>query len=145
MKKKANLSENSNTSSDSHASVRLDKWLWAARFYKTRSLAKDVIEKGKVKVNKTKTKPSREIKCGDTILIKQGLDYKEVTVKLLSETRGPAKEAEQLYQELTSSVQKRTEEKEYRRLAADSRIIGITKPNKKQRREISKVKRMKDI
>ena len=79
--------------------LRIDKWLWAARFYKTRSLASDEIVKGRVHVNEQDAKPSREIKVGDTVVIRQGPVLRTVIVLGLSQQRGPASVAQQLYAE----------------------------------------------
>jgi len=78
--------------------IRIDKWLWAARFYKTRSLASEAIKGGKVSVNSHRAKPSREVELGDTLVLRQGFDEKTVIVQALSDKRGPATVAQQLYQ-----------------------------------------------
>jgi len=84
--------------------VRIDKWLWAARFYKTRSLASEAIKGGKVHVNGNRTKPSREVELGDTLILRQGFDEKTVVVQALSDKRGPATVAQQLYSETEESM-----------------------------------------
>ena len=116
--------------------VRIDKWLWAARFFKTRSLAKAAIEGGKVKVNGQRVKPSREIGVGVTLEIRQGWDDKVVEVISLSEERRGAPEAAQLYNETDDSLRRRTEEAERRRQLRDSFAQPAQRPNKRQRRLI---------
>lgn len=118
------------------AKVRIDKWLWAARFYKTRSLASTAIKGGKVAVNGQRAKPSRELTAGDTVTLRQGYEEKTVIVQALSEQRGPASQAQQLYQETRESQQKRDKEKELRRLAAVQRPHGEGRPTKRERRQI---------
>ena len=98
-------------------SMRLDKWLWCARFYKTRSLAVEEIGKGRVTVNQANAKASREIRVGDTIHLRQGSIPKEVVVRGLSGMRGPAPVAQQLYEETTASLATRAELAEQRRPA----------------------------
>ena len=84
--------------------VRMDKWLWAARFYKTRTLAKDAIEGGKVHVEGQRVKVGKEVKPGMVIEVRQGFDEKTVVVKALSEVRGPASVAQELYEETPESI-----------------------------------------
>src|SRR5690554_6609273 len=91
---------------ENHA-VRLDKWLWAARFYKTRGLARAMIEGGKVHYNGQRTKPSKMMEVGATIRLRQGHDEKEVVVLALSEQRSKAEIAQQLYRETPDSLRKR--------------------------------------
>ena len=86
------------------AQMRLDKWLWAARFYKTRSLAVDEIIKGRVQVNGQPCKPARDIRCGDTIALRQGHMPRTVVVQALSAQRGPAAIAQTLYAETAESL-----------------------------------------
>ena len=84
--------------------VRIDKWLWAARFYKTRSLACDEVTKHRVQINGQDVKPSREVRVGDTLNVRQGSVTKTVVVKGLSQVRGPAPVAQQLYEETPESM-----------------------------------------
>ncbi len=84
--------------------MRLDKWLWAARFYKTRALAVEQIDKGRVQVNGTDAKPAREVRPGDTVRLRQARDERVVVVRGLSALRGPAPVAQQLYEETAASV-----------------------------------------
>jgi ribosome-associated heat shock protein Hsp15 len=116
--------------------VRIDKWLWAARFFKTRSLATTAIKGGKVAVNGQRAKPSRELEIGDTLTLRQGYDEKTVVVQELSDKRGPASIAQQLYQETADSIAKRESEKALRQQAAAQRPHGLGRPTKRQRRQI---------
>lgn len=84
-------------------SVRIDKWLWAARFFKTRSLAQDAIELGRVRVRGERIKPSREVRVGELLEITRGEEHFEVYVEALSQVRGPAREAARLYRETDES------------------------------------------
>lgn len=116
-------------------SVRIDKWLWAARFYKTRSLAVDEINKGRVQINQAVVKPAREVKVGDWVHLRQGHTERTVQVLGVSESRGPAPVAQQLYAETEDSIQKRLAAAEQRRLAAEpahSQEHG--RPTKRDRR-----------
>ncbi|NOX76327.1 MAG: RNA-binding protein [Gammaproteobacteria bacterium] len=123
------------------ANVRIDKWLWAARFYKTRSLACDAIKGGKVSVNGQRSKPSRELSVGDQLVLRQGYDEKTIIVFALSDQRGPASIAQQLYQETPESHQKREKEQVLRQLAAVQRPHGEGRPTKRSRRLIHRFTR----
>ena len=118
--------------------VRLDKWLWAARFYKTRSIAKEMIEGGKVHYDGHRVKASREVALGATIRLRQGVDEKEVVVTGLETRRGNATLAATLYQETTDSIAKR-EQAALQRKALGGAHPGATdhRPNKKERRKIT--------
>lgn len=129
------------SNTNSAEKVRIDKWLWAARFYKTRSLASEAIKGGKVSVNNTRAKPSREVETGDTLVLRQGYDEKTVVVQALSDKRGPATVAQQLYQETEESLQKREKEKELRKLSAAQRPHGEGRPSKRERRLIHRFTR----
>ena len=122
------------------AKVSVDKWLWAARFFKTRSLAKAAIEGGKVQLDGQRVKVSREIAIGDQLTIRQGWDEKEITIRSLSDQRGPAAVAQTLYEESEDSVARREKEALLRRAAG-----GLNKPNhrpdKHERRQISRLRR----
>lgn len=125
--------------------VRVDKWLWAARFFKTRSLAKHAIESGKVQINGQRAKASRELEIGMTLQVRQGWDEKEVEVIALSDKRGPASEAAALYTETPESIERRKTEAEARRLHSESmppRTEGW--PSGRQRRHIHRFKRLTD-
>jgi len=118
-------------------SVRLDKWLWAARFFKTRSIAKDAIDGGKVHCDGVKGKASRAVTVGMSLKIRQGFNEKTVIIKDLSEKRGPAKTAQTLYEETPESIEKREV------LAVQRKSMPQTegKPDKRQRRQIHRFKR----
>jgi ribosome-associated heat shock protein Hsp15 len=115
--------------------VRIDKWLWAARFYKTRALAKSAIENGKVQIDGQKPKPSRTLEIGVTLTIRQGFDQKIIEVVALSDQRRGAPQAQALYQETEASVAAR-EKIIAERKALNSSLPQHEKPNKKQRRQI---------
>ena len=116
-------------------SVRIDKWLWAARFYKTRSLAVDEINKGRVQVNQADVKPSREVRAGDMVSLRQGHTQRTVQVLGVSESRGPALVAQLLYQETPESVQAREAAAEQRRVAAEpAHSMEHGRPTKRDRR-----------
>ncbi len=116
--------------------VRLDKWLWAARFFKTRSLAAEAIKGGKIELNGSRAKPSRELKVGDELKIRQGFDEKTVIVRDLSGRRGPAPVAQQLYKETMESIVQREKAAAQRRLANAHREPGQGRPTKRARRLI---------
>lgn len=117
-------------------SVRLDVWLWAARFFKTRSLAKQVIEGGKVEVNGAGCKASRAVRVGDELRILRGEDRYTISVQALSEQRGPASVAQTLYRENEESVQARLAAAQQRRHEATGYEKPATKPDKRARRLI---------
>ena len=115
--------------------MRIDKWLWAARFYKTRSLAVDEINKGRVQVNQADVKPSREVRAGDMVSLRQGHTQRTVQVLGVSESRGPAPVAQLLYQETPESVQAREAAAEQRRVAAEpAHSMEHGRPTKRDRR-----------
>ncbi len=116
--------------------LRLDKWLWAARFFKTRSLAKAAIEGGKVHLGGQRVKVSREISVGDTLQIRQGWDEKVVEVKALSDQRRGAPEAQQLYQETPDSIARRESAAAARKAAGGMIERPVKRPTKKERRQI---------
>ncbi|OOS05066.1 heat shock protein Hsp15 [Moraxella cuniculi DSM 21768] len=122
--------------------VRADKWLWAARFFRTRSLAKEAIESGKVQINNAKIKVSRELQIGDTLTIRQGhatrLEEKTIIIKQLSENRGNATIAATLYEETEESRVRREFMAQQRKL--DNLARPDTRPSKKDRRELQKLK-----
>ncbi len=122
--------------------VRLDKWLWAARFFKTRSLAVEAIEKKRVLVNFAPVKPAKEIHAGDVLDITQGDVVRTVTVRDVSERRGPATVAGQLYQESEASIAKRLRAAEQRRLAPEpAHAIAAGRPTKRDRRDTERLRR----
>jgi ribosome-associated heat shock protein Hsp15 len=122
------------------ARLRLDKWLWAARFYKTRSLAKQAIEGGKVQCDGTRAKPSKEIEVGVEVRLRQGLDERTVVVTALSEQRRGAPEAQLLYTETAESIKQRETLSEQRK--SQPHLLTNTKPNKKDRRLIHRFKQI---
>ena len=117
--------------------LRIDKWLWAARFYKTRSLAVEEIDKGRVKINAQDIKPAREVKIGDMLSLKQGTVLRTVLVLGISSQRGPAPVAQQLYEETAESLALRAQAAEQRHLhmePASSFMHG--RPTKRDRRSL---------
>jgi ribosome-associated heat shock protein Hsp15 len=121
---------------------RIDKWLWAARFYKTRSLAVEEIGRGRVEVNGQEAKPSREVKAGDTVSLRQGHVQRVVVVKGLSHVRGPAPQAQQLYEETADSLRARERAAEQRRYAPEpAHTIEHGRPTKRGRRELDDAQR----
>jgi len=118
---------------------RLDKWLWAARFYKTRSIAQQMVSGGKVHYNGQRCKPSRKVELGATILLRQGFDEKEIQVIGLSEKRGNASLAAELYRETAASIEKRQQHQLQRKLAS-STVQSEGRPDKKQRRTLRELK-----
>lgn len=118
--------------------LRLDKWLWAARFYKTRSLACDEIERHRVLVNGQPVKPARELKAGDLVEIRQGPVVRTVQVLGLSALRGPAPVAQQLYAETAESIAGREQAAEQRRRAPEpAESIEQGRPTKRNRRQLA--------
>ena len=116
--------------------VRLDKWLWAARFYKTRALAAAAVNGGKVHLSGERVKSSRAVKTGDCYQVHRGYERFEVIVLALSARRASASIAQQLYQETERSVEQRVVEAEKRKLAAMQHPESSARPDKKQRRKI---------
>lgn len=116
--------------------IRLDKWLWAARFFKTRSLATDAIERGRVTVNGDRVKPARNVKVGDVLEIDNGSDQWEVDVMNLSDVRGPAPVARNLYEETEVSVARRAALAEQRRLYREPSAQLKGRPTKRDRRHL---------
>jgi ribosome-associated heat shock protein Hsp15 len=122
--------------------VRIDKWLWAARFFKTRSLAVDEIVRGRVEVNGQEVKPAREVKPGDIVAVRQGYVRREVVVKAVSEVRGPAPVAQALYEETPESVALRVRAAEQRRLSPEpAHTIEHGRPTKRGRRDLDEAQR----
>ena len=121
--------------------IRIDKWLWAARFYKTRSLAVDEIDKGRVLVNGTPVKPAREVKSGDSVQLRCGSVIRTVTVLGVSDKRGPAPVAALLFQETEASIQLRQQAAEQRRLAPEPALtLTQGRPTKRDRRDADKLR-----
>ena len=120
--------------------VRLDSWLWAARFFKTRTLAAEAIDGGRVDVNGDGAKRSKAIKIGDEIRLRLGPDHYHLVVRALADRRGPAREAVLLYEEDPAARATRLELAERRRMQAPTFYEGRGRPTKKQRREIDQWK-----
>lgn len=118
--------------------MRLDKWLWTARFYKTRSLASDAVDGGKVKLNGAATKPAKDVKIGDRSQIRAGDQDWEVIVQGVNEQRRPASEAQLLYQETPASIQNRTQAAELRKIAPAPVADHMGRPTKRDRRELNR-------
>jgi ribosome-associated heat shock protein Hsp15 len=125
--------------------LRIDKWLWAARFYKTRSLAAEELDKGRVRINDIEAKPSRDVKVGDTIVLRQGPVTRTLVVRGISSQRGGAPAAQLLYEETAESLALKASLAEQRRLGqepATSQTQG--RPTKRDRRDIEKLGGNKD-
>ena len=120
--------------------VRLDKWLWAARFYKTRSIAKEMINGGKVHYNGQRAKSSKQAEVGAKIRLRQGHDDREIIIAQLSEHRQGAAIAQTLYEETAESISKRAFNAEARRLNILNNPAPENKPDKKQRRQLIRFK-----
>lgn len=118
------------------AAVRLDVWLWAARFFKTRSLAKHAVETGKVEIDGQRPKSSRAVRVGDALCVQRGEETFEIGVLGLSDTRGPAPVAQALYAETEASRKAREEQRLQRAAARDGYLPPEHKPDKRARRLI---------
>lgn len=116
--------------------VRADKWLWAARFFKTRSIASVAIKTGKISSQGTRIKASRELQVNDCLTIKQGHFEKTVVIKGLSERRGSAPTAQALYEETVESIKNREKQQQLRRAQPALRDPGLGRPTKRERRRI---------
>lgn len=121
--------------------LRIDKWLWAARFYKTRSLASEEIDKGRVHVNGVAVKPSREVKAGDTVMVRNGAISRSVVVQGVSDKRGSAPVAALLFTESPESIALRLAAAEQRRLAPEP-ALSLTqgRPTKRERRDTDRAR-----
>ncbi len=120
--------------------VRLDKWLWAARFYKTRALAREMIEGGKVHYNGQRSKPGKIVELNARLTLRQGNDEREVLIKGISSQRGPASVAALLYEETQESLSKREKMALARKMNALSMPHPDRRPDKKERRDLMKFK-----
>jgi ribosome-associated heat shock protein Hsp15 len=122
--------------------LRIDKWLWSARFFKTRTLAAEEIGKGRVEVNGQEAKPAREVKVGDTVAVRRETQTRTVVVKGLSAMRGPAPVAQQLYEETPESLKAREEAAHQRKIAPEPALsIEHGRPTKRGRRELDEAQR----
>ncbi|MGX9417941.1 ribosome-associated heat shock protein Hsp15 [Vibrio sp. RC27] len=125
--------------SSQEGSVRLDKWLWAARFYKTRAIARSMVDGGKVHYNGQRSKPSKIVEHGAIITLRQGHNDKTIQIEKISSQRRSAPEAQQLYSETEESIKKREHMAMQRKLNAHN-PSPERRPDKKQRRDIIKFK-----
>ncbi|MDO5288283.1 MAG: RNA-binding S4 domain-containing protein [Pseudomonadota bacterium] len=124
------------------AAMRLDKWLWCARFYKTRALAAQAIERHHVRVDGQPAKPARALRAGDTVFLRQGDVQRTVTVRALAATRGPAPVAQQLYEETAESMAAREQAAAARRLAPEpAHSMTQGRPTKRERRALDEHRR----
>lgn len=121
-------------------SCRIDKWLWTSRFFKTRSMASDAVNGGKVHLNGQRIKAGRAVKMGDILSIQKVSDLYEVTITGINKTRRPAKEACLTYDESEQSLQKRTQEQQIKKLASASRPMPKRKPDKREREKLRNFK-----
>jgi len=121
------------------ARLRIDKWLWAARFYKTRSLAAAAIELGRVRVAGERIKPARETRVGDRIELQQGDARIELVVRALSEVRGPAPQARTLYEETAASALRREQRAQARRYGVEPAAALAGRPTKRDRRRLEQL------
>lgn len=122
--------------------LRIDKWLWSARFYKTRTLAAEEIGKGRVAINGQEAKAAREVKVGDTVAVRRDALTRTVVVKGLSNVRGPAPIAQQLYDETAESLQAREQAAQQRRFAREPALsIEHGRPTKRGRRDLDEAQR----
>ncbi|WP_219557625.1 ribosome-associated heat shock protein Hsp15 [Klebsiella michiganensis] len=120
--------------------VRLDKWLWAARIYKTRALAREMIEGGKVHYNGQRSKPGKVVELNATLLLRQGNDERTIVVKGITEQRRPASEAVALYEETAESIKKREKMALARKMNALTMPHPDRRPDKKERRDLMRFK-----
>jgi ribosome-associated heat shock protein Hsp15 len=125
---------------DTLTDVRADVWLWAARMYKTRNLAKQAIDGGKVDVNGGGCKPSKALHVGDMVRLTRGEERLELEILALAEQRGPASVAQTLYRETEASRLAREQARELRRLSGAGLNRPATRPNKQERRELRRLK-----
>lgn len=128
------------TERDPQSGLRIDKWLWAARFFKTRSAATQAVSGGKVDIDGERVKPSRLVRPGTVMRIRRGVIEYEVMVRGLCAQRRPASEAALLYEETGQSIAKRTEERERQRQIEHRRQMRLGRPDKHARREIVRLK-----
>ncbi|MEJ4046810.1 ribosome-associated heat shock protein Hsp15 [Erwinia sp. SLM-02] len=124
--------------------IRLDKWLWAARFYKTRAAAREMIEGGKVHYNGQRSKPSKLVEVAAELTLRQGNDERTVVIQAVSDKRGPAAEAQLLYRETEQSIEKREKVALARKMNALSMPHPDRRPDKKERRDLMKFKNSGD-
>jgi ribosome-associated heat shock protein Hsp15 len=131
--------------SDVHDAIRFDKWLWAARFFKTRSLASEAVERGKVRIDDQRIKPARTVRVGDRVVIQRGDERIEFVVRALSGVRGPAPVAQQLYDETPESRARREQASVQRRLSRDPAAMIKGRPSKRDARALRRMTGTPDI
>lgn len=122
-------------------SSRIDKWLWTSRFFKTRPLASDAVNGGKVHLNGQRVKAGRAVKIDDVLTIQKESVLYEVTIKGINKTRRPAKEASLTYEESEQSREKREQEQQIRKLASATRPVPKRKPGKREREQLRNFKK----
>lgn len=120
--------------------IRLDKWLWAARFFKTRSIATAAVTAGDVRVGRDRVKPARVVKTGDAVQVRRGDDVMDIVVRELSDVRGPASVAQRLYEETEASRQRRAQAAERRALAREPALDIKGRPTKRDARELRRLR-----
>jgi ribosome-associated heat shock protein Hsp15 len=120
--------------------VRIDKWLWAARFFKTRSQAGDAVDGGKVRIGGERVKPARNVRCGETLQIDNGSTEWEVEVRALSDKRGSAEMAQKLYAETAQSILKRQQDSDKRKFFKEPSLAIKGRPTKRDRRLLDRSK-----
>jgi ribosome-associated heat shock protein Hsp15 len=120
--------------------IRLDKWLWAARFYKTRALAREMVEGGKVHYNGQRSKPSKLVELNAELTLRQGNDERTVVITAVTDQRRPASEAQELYAETAASIEKREKTTLARKMNALTMPHPDRRPDKKERRDLMKFK-----
>ncbi|TVP54261.1 MAG: ribosome-associated heat shock protein Hsp15 [Halomonadaceae bacterium] len=132
----------SNQTPDTHSDqkVRLDKWLWAARFFKTRNIAREAVDGGKVRYDDQRAKPGKAVAVGARIRLRQGVDDREVIVEALSDKRRGAPEAQLLYRETDTSLSQREDAAWRRKTLQAATMPPPRRPTKKQRRDIQRFK-----
>ena len=118
--------------------VRIDKWLWAARFYKTRSLAQQAVEGGKVRLNGERVKPAKDVRVGDTLDMNIAAHDWTIAVRVLSDRRGPAAVAQTLYEESAESRARRAEQAALRKLSTEPALARQGRPTKRERRQLER-------
>lgn len=122
-------------------SSRIDKWLWTSRFFKTRPLASDAVNGGKVHLNGQRIKAGRSVKIDDVLTIQKDNVLYEISIKAINKTRRPAKEARLTYQESEQSREKREQEQQIKKLASATRPIPKRKPGKREREQLRNFKK----
>lgn len=140
MRSRPTIAEANEDAAQPAEKVRVDRWLWAARFFKTRSLAKAAVEGGKAHVNGARVKAARSIQAGDTLTISRGHEEREVIVTAVATRRGSATEAAKLYRETAESVERRTEDDARRRMERAGLKVPRTRPTTRQRRQLAELK-----